>query len=131
MRFNDLLKDLGKEMVFSMEDTIKEKGFNEAIYIGINNTVCCLLESSASDDKIRMLMKKYWDISAYETNKIIECCKLDILLDLLDDYLNNQGYKTQEKREIKKDKDIVNKIENNDNMYWRYRDSIEKLYKSF
>lgn len=131
MRFNDLLKDLGKEMVFSMEDTIKEKGFNEAIYIGINNTVRCLLESSASDDKIRMLMKKYWDISAYETNKIIEYCKLDILLALLDDYLNKQGYKTQEKREIKKDKDIVNKIENNVNMYWRYRDSIEKLYKSF
>ena len=131
MLFNDLFKDLGKEMVFSMEDSIKEKGFDEAIYIGINNTVCWLFDSSVSDDKIRMLMKKYWNISAYETNKIIEYCKLDILLDLLDDYLNKQGYKIQEKRQIKKDKDIVNKIENNVNMYWRYKDNIEKLYKSF
>ena len=69
MRFNDLLKNLGKEMVFRMEDTIKEKGFNEAFYIGINNTVRCLLESSASDDKIRMLMKKYWDISIKKKKK--------------------------------------------------------------
>ncbi|WP_442761486.1 hypothetical protein [Pseudolactococcus chungangensis] len=67
-------KTVGELLLKSYKNTINQEGvraFNEAIQIGIQNTVSSLYDADVDDMNIICILNKYWGINRDEAIKLI------------------------------------------------------------
>ena len=92
-------KTVGELLLKSYKNTINQEGvraFNEAIQIGIQNTVSSLYDADVDDMNIICILNKYWGINRDEAIKLIAFEKKNAPVRELKTYLKLNGYSSKE-----------------------------------
>lgn len=103
------------------------RAFEDAIDIGIRNTVSALYEANVSDDKITHLLNKYWGIPMNEAEDRLLVEKYESVIRTLRHYLKMQGYSQSEIQHFMNTSRAKIKIRH-DRELWKMKDNPEKLF---
>ena len=117
-----------KDIARGVLDKRADEAYNEAIEVGITNTVLALLDASVDENTIEMMLNKYWDISKTEADGRIDFGKAEILKQCIHDYLWRQGESEEQIRNIMKETKATIKIMHNLELY-KYKDKPKKLFQ--
>ena len=104
------------------------RAFEDAIDIGIGNTVSALYEANVSDDKIIHLLNKYWGIKMNEAEDRLLFEKYESVIRALRHYLKMQGYSQSDIQHFMITNRAIIKIKH-DRELWKMKDNPEKLFK--
>lgn len=104
------------------------RAFEDAIEIGIGNTVSALYEANVSDDKIIHLLNKYWGIPMNEAEDRLLFEKRESVIRALRHYLKMQGYSQSDIQHFMNTSRANIKIRH-DRELWKMKDNPEKLFK--
>ena len=88
----------------------RNDAFNEAIEIGIGNTVAALVDAKVSDDVIVEKLNKYWGINREEAIDRIAFEKNHVPLQEIREYLKLQGMTKQEVQSFMLKNNVVLKM---------------------
>lgn len=105
------------------------RAFEDAIGIGIRNTVSALYEANVSDDKIIHLLNKYWGIPMNEAEDRLLFEKSESVIRALRHYLKMQGYSQSDVQHFMITNKAIIKIKH-DRELWKMKDNPEKLFKA-
>lgn len=105
------------------------RAFEDAIGIGIRNTVSALYEANVSDDKIIHLLNKYWGIPMNEAEDRLLFEKSESVIRALRHYLKMQGYSQSDIQHFMITNKAIIKIKH-DRELWKMKDNPEKLFKA-
>ncbi|PAK67641.1 hypothetical protein [Lactococcus lactis] len=100
------LFNIFKESYANGLDKIGEEAFEEAIEIGIENTITSLLYAAIDNKKMISLLNQVWNIPYKEAEKRIDFVKHKEALRNIHDHLKNNGKSEKEIKEIFKEKNI-------------------------
>lgn len=104
------------------------RAFEDAIEIGIGNTVSALYETNVSDDKIIHLLNKYWGIPMSEAEDRLLFEKSGSVIRALRHYLKMQGYFQSDIQHFMITNRAIIKIKH-DRELWKMKDNPEKPFK--
>ena len=104
------------------------RAFEDAINIGIRNTVSALYEANVSEDKITHLLNKYWGIPMTEAEDRLLFEKSESVIRALRHYLKMQGYSQSDIKHFMFTNRARIKIKH-DRELWKMKDNPEKLFK--
>lgn len=126
------IKQGGTALLDVTKDVYAEWGnlaFEDAIDIGIRNTVSVLYEANVSDDKITHLLNKYWGIPVNEAEDRLLVEKYESVIRALRHYLKMQGYSQSDIQHFMIANRAIIKIKH-DRELWKMKDNPEKLFKA-
>ena len=128
----DYIKQGGTSLLDVARDVYADganRAFEDAIEIGIGNTVSALYEANVSDDKIAHLLNKYWGIPMNEAEDRLLYEKSDSVIRALRHYLKMQGYSQSDIQHFMITSRSIIKIRH-DRELWEMKDNPEKLFKA-
>lgn len=104
-----------------------DEAFNQAIEIGVENTIAALYDAKVGDREIIRVVKEYWDIDTEEAEDRLVWEKQQATIHSLLQYLKLEGYP---KKYIDTFMSIGGGYFNirHDKDLWRLKDNPEKLY---
>lgn len=128
----DYIKQGGTALLDVARDVYDDgtnRAFEDAIEIGIGNTVSALYEANVSDDKIAHLLNKYWGIPMNEAEERLLFEKSESAIRALRHYLKMQGYSQSDIQHFMITSRAIIKIRH-DRELWKMKDNPEKLFKA-
>lgn len=102
-----------------------DEAFNQAIEIGIENTISALYDAKVGDREIIRVVKEYWGIDTVEAENRLVWEKQQATIRSLLQYLKLEGYS---KKYIETFTHSVKIYIHHEKDLWKLKDNPEKLY---
>lgn len=106
-QIKNTIKNVGMIFVGTLasayDNSINEAGqeaFENAIEIGISNTINAQIDSGVSDEKIQVSLEKFWGISREDAIQRIVICKKQLTMNVVKEYYRLKGYSDEQTRSI-------------------------------